>query len=269
MPETATAALGTAHGMRVRRAEEWAESRLRKREAGRWQNRGRGKGAQLRRQVMKRQKVMDDWRRMQPLQQRSAEDCKKLVGEMRELKWRHQQGMAEAAAAGLEAERKMQFMERRLAKAQAENKVELLQQEVGSLRHSRRLDESAREEVKRAFRAHGGNEMRKLCNSEMVVVLRVLRYELEAAEGRDGHAEEEVTARKVVADSTRCGNLAPKRLGPEPPPPPLRPRLHPQRGPPPPRLHLRRTQRKSWELGCRRGEGRLRSERRQRRLRRR
>jgi len=64
-PETATAALGTAHGVRVRRAEEWAAGRKRKNEEGNGKGRRRGRGAQLRRQVKKRQATMDEWRRQQ------------------------------------------------------------------------------------------------------------------------------------------------------------------------------------------------------------
>jgi len=64
-PETATAALGTAHGVRVRRAEQWAAARKKRvEEGGKW-GRKRGKGAQLRRQLMKKQRTMDDWRRQQ------------------------------------------------------------------------------------------------------------------------------------------------------------------------------------------------------------
>ena len=59
-PETATAALGTAHGVRVRRAEEWAAGRKRKNEEGNGKGRRRGRGAQLRRQVKKRQATMDE-----------------------------------------------------------------------------------------------------------------------------------------------------------------------------------------------------------------
>ena len=67
MPGTATAALGTAHEVRIRRAEGWAAGRKKKMEAGTWQSRSRGKGAQLRGQVVKKQKVMDDWRRQQQM----------------------------------------------------------------------------------------------------------------------------------------------------------------------------------------------------------
>ena len=52
-PETATAALGTARGLGVGRAEEWAAGRKRKKEEGGSRGRKRGRGAQLRRQLMK------------------------------------------------------------------------------------------------------------------------------------------------------------------------------------------------------------------------
>jgi hypothetical protein len=64
-PETATAALGTAHEVRVRKAEGWAAGRERKKGLGNSRGRQRGKGAQLRRQLRKRQATMDEWRRQQ------------------------------------------------------------------------------------------------------------------------------------------------------------------------------------------------------------
>ena len=64
-PETATAALGTAHGVRVRRAEAWAAGIKRQKEEGGRQGRKRGRGAQLRRQLKKKQATMDEWRRQQ------------------------------------------------------------------------------------------------------------------------------------------------------------------------------------------------------------
>ena len=62
MPGMATAALGTAHEVRIRRAEGWAAGRKKKMEAGTWQSRSRGKGAQLRRQVVKTEEAEGDGR---------------------------------------------------------------------------------------------------------------------------------------------------------------------------------------------------------------
>ena len=99
-PETAAAALGTAHEVRVRKAEQWAAARKRKTEEGGKWGRKRGKGAQLRRQVKKRQEVMDAktrrelkaasrdghwWRQQQQRDQVVVKGDKQLLGEMMSL----------------------------------------------------------------------------------------------------------------------------------------------------------------------------------------
>jgi hypothetical protein len=61
-PATATAALGTARGLGVGRAEEWAAGRKRKKEEGGSKGRKRGRGAQLRRQMVKQEKAFREWR---------------------------------------------------------------------------------------------------------------------------------------------------------------------------------------------------------------
>jgi hypothetical protein len=71
-PETATAALGTARGVRVREAEEWAAGREKKKGEGGSKGRKRGRGAQLRRQLRKMRTTMDNWRRQQTAVQPGA-----------------------------------------------------------------------------------------------------------------------------------------------------------------------------------------------------
>ena len=142
MPGTATAALGTAHEVRIRRAEEWAAGRKKKMEAGTWQSRSRGKGAQLRRQVVKKQKVMDDWRRQQqaavgPGMARSGaqgrgrtKDVSCLLGESRCRQRRAEKQAQAAQAAALEAERQMGIMTKLLERRDVLRQVEQLQKET-------------------------------------------------------------------------------------------------------------------------------------------
>ena len=61
-PAMATGALGTAHGSRMRRAEQWAAGRKRMKEEGKTKGRKRGRGAQLRRQMVKQEKAFREWR---------------------------------------------------------------------------------------------------------------------------------------------------------------------------------------------------------------
>jgi hypothetical protein len=195
---------------------------------GKW-GRRRGRGAQLRRQVGKRQKTMDVWRgqqveleRRRQQQQRvevKIKDDNKWLGELAEVQRRCDGRVAKAEK----------------GRAEQDRKVDLLQQELGSLLHSKRMLESAGEEVRRAFKAHGRQEMRKTCDGEIEVMLRVLRYELKVAEGREAQkSEEEVTARKVLAGSKGCGHLEPRRLMPETNPPPPAATSPPAANPTPP-----------------------------------
>ena len=94
-PGMAAAALGTAHEVRVRRAEQWAAAKGRRIEEGGKRNRKRGKGAQLRQQLRKMQGTMDDWRRQQTKFEvrpgaaravthgmgHTSAECKRVVGE--------------------------------------------------------------------------------------------------------------------------------------------------------------------------------------------
>ena len=61
-PAMATGALGTAHGVRMRRAEEWAAGRKRRKEEGRTAGRKRGRCAQIRRQMKKQEQAFRQWR---------------------------------------------------------------------------------------------------------------------------------------------------------------------------------------------------------------
>ena len=70
-PVTATAALGTALGRlekRVRRNVEWEEQRQAGKEAGNKASRKRGKGAQLRRKLVRQQQAINKWREQHPMQ---------------------------------------------------------------------------------------------------------------------------------------------------------------------------------------------------------
>ena len=96
-PETATAALGTAHGVGVRRAEGWAAGRKRKKEEGGSRGRKRGRGAQLRRQLMKMRATMDEWRRQQTAVQPGSTraesqriGCTRLLQQLTKAKARRQ-----------------------------------------------------------------------------------------------------------------------------------------------------------------------------------
>ena len=67
-PEKVTAALGIAHEVRLRRAEAWAAGRKKKQAEGGSKGRNRGKGARLRRQMVKQQQCIDRWRQQQHAQ---------------------------------------------------------------------------------------------------------------------------------------------------------------------------------------------------------
>jgi hypothetical protein len=96
-PETATAALGTAYGVRLRRAEAWAAGRQKGKEEGCSKRRRRGRGAQLRRQLGKKQATMDEWRRQQTAVQPGSTraesqriGCTRLLQQLTKAKARRQ-----------------------------------------------------------------------------------------------------------------------------------------------------------------------------------
>ena len=108
---TQSAALGTSHEVRLRRAEAWAAGRKKKQAEGGSKGRNRGKGAQLRRQVRKRQETMDVWRRQQVEAERvAAKGDTELLGELKVEQKRHRRLVTEAEAKAEEAIRRMGFM---------------------------------------------------------------------------------------------------------------------------------------------------------------
>jgi hypothetical protein len=112
-PETATAALGTAHGVGVRRAEGWAAGRKRKKEEGGSKGRKRGRGAQLRRQMVKQEKAFREWRaargdegdRLQMMQpgvtraESQRHGCTRLLMQLTKVKMELAKASRQAAAA--------------------------------------------------------------------------------------------------------------------------------------------------------------------------
>jgi hypothetical protein len=244
MPGTATAALGTAHEVRIRRAEGWAAGRKKKMEAGTWQSRSRGKGAQLRRQVVKKQKVMDDWRRQQqaavgPGMARSGaqgrgrtRDVSCLLGESRCRQRRAEKQAQAAQAAALEAERQMGYMAARLERNDVRHVGRLVAESIDAAskcRVAQRRVEEIKEE--QAITRLVAQRNVRYAVEEAEVGLRVLRLELEVAERGEvckelyGEQGAERTARKAAGGNGRMHRVSPKQLLlppriPTPPPPP-------------------------------------------------
>jgi hypothetical protein len=112
-PATATAALGTARGLGVGRAEEWAAGRKRKKEEGGSKGRKRGRGAQLRRQMVKQEKAFREWRaargdegdRLQMMQpgvtraESQRHGCTRLLMQLTKVKMELAKASRQAAAA--------------------------------------------------------------------------------------------------------------------------------------------------------------------------
>lgn len=115
-PAMATGALGTAHGVRVRRAEEWAAGRKRKKEEGGSKGRKRGRGAQLRRQMVKQEKAFREWRaargdegdRLQMMQpgvtraESQRHGCTRLLMQLTKVKMELAKASRQTAAAEVE-----------------------------------------------------------------------------------------------------------------------------------------------------------------------
>ena len=141
-PETAAGALGTAHGVRVRKAEAWAEGMRKKKEAGGSRGRKRGKGAQLRRKMRKQEAGFERWRQQHqqhgPVDPGAARakaqgmghtrDLSRQLGESRCRQRRAEQQMHAAEAGAVEAERLTGIMTR-LLERRGIRKVEQLQKE--------------------------------------------------------------------------------------------------------------------------------------------
>ena len=143
-PETATAALGTAQGVKVKKAEQWsaataqevraknliskaeewaAARRSRMESEDKSKGRNRGRGAQLRRKMVKQQKGFEKWRLQQQqhgplgrIQGGEAERkaSKRLLGELRVERRRCERKISEAGTARLEAERQVGIRDRLL-----------------------------------------------------------------------------------------------------------------------------------------------------------
>ena len=129
-PGKVTAAPGMAHEVRVRKAEQWAAARKQKLEAGGKWGRRRGRGAQLRRQVGKRQKTMDVWRGQQvELERRRQQQQRVEVKTKEDNKW-----LGELAELQRRCDGRVAKAEK--GRAEQEKKVDLLQQEIGSLLQS-------------------------------------------------------------------------------------------------------------------------------------
>ena len=105
---------------------------------------------------------------------------KRLLGEMKVEQRRCRRLVAEAEAEAEEAKRQMSFMKTALER-QDVRKVAALQKELCDLQYSRRNEVAAKEEIKRAFRAQGRYEMKKVCNDETEVALRCAAEEAEVA----------------------------------------------------------------------------------------
>jgi hypothetical protein len=231
-PGMAAAALGTAHGVRVRKAEQWAAARMKQiEEGGKW-GRKRGKGAQLRRQLKKKQRTMDEWRRQQTSVDPGAarakaqgmghtRDLSRQLGESRCRQRRAEQQMHAAEACAVEAERQMGIMTRLLERRDI-RQVEQLQRDkhdaVSSRQGAERRLQLLLEETE-GRRQTAQRNMRGM-EQEAAVVLRVLRLEVEMAEkegGREGVAVGATVRRQVDSIGSMRLGLVPRRLALIPP----------------------------------------------------
>ena len=205
-PETATAALGTARGVRVREAEEWAAGREKKKGEGGSKGRKRGRGAQLRRQLRKMRTTMDNWRRQQTAVQPGvikAElqryGCTRLLRQRSEAMLRAEK-LEKAAKVGAT---EMGMLEERLKAMQslyatdAQRKVRELRAEISSLGWSVR---------------HGRESLREAAAAERRLEVRFDDFKKGHAREKKGwqveneRLKEDLKRAKTVREAELCGD---------------------------------------------------------------